>query len=166
MKFRIRCAELGDLDTLEQLWLQWMDEIKDELEIPLLPEAGTYFRNIAGTGIITGASPIYVAETQEVQGFILGQTVTPQPPFQPETYGYINYLYIRPEARGQGLGQSLVRSLMASFVQRGLRQIEIHVYAANEQGYRFWQKIGMTPLGHRMGCRLNAAIKTMEEKHG
>lgn len=154
MKYRIRKASFDDVEILGQLWDEWMETEAPGMETPLLPDAGVFFRNLSGTGILTGASIMYLAETQGIDGFIQGQVMTPHPPFQPEPYGYISYLYVKPEARGKGLGKALVRSMMAAFSDRGLCRVELHVYASNPEGRGFWERMGMLPLGYRMGCPL------------
>lgn len=166
MRFRIRNANLSDLKVLGTLWEEWMRIAAADFETPLLPDAGDFFSNMTGTGILTGAYIVFVAETEGIDGFILGQVMTPEPPFHPVPYGYINYLYVAPHARGRGLGKALVQSLMAAFAGRGLSRVELHVYASNTTGRSFWEAMGMHPLGLRMSCSLdNGENNACEENH-
>lgn len=56
--------------------------------------------------------------------------------------GYIYHLAVATEFRGSGLGRQLVRRVLESLRERGIRRCHAMVYAENESGRRFWARVG------------------------
>ena len=63
------------------------------------------------------------------------------------THGvYLEDLYVRPELRGSGYGQALLRSLAQVCLERGYRRLEWWVLDWNEPALGFYRSIGATPM--------------------
>ncbi|MGH3738824.1 MAG: GNAT family N-acetyltransferase [Micromonosporaceae bacterium] len=77
---------------------------------------------------------------------------------------YLEDLYVRPEARGTGLGQRLLATLAAICVRRGYRRLEwwvLHWNPARE----FYHAIGASPMDEWVPYRLEAApLRKLAEK--
>jgi ribosomal protein S18 acetylase RimI-like enzyme len=56
--------------------------------------------------------------------------------------GFLYHCAVARHARGKGIGRELVRQSIAALAARGMRKCHIFVLADNEEGRRFWQKIG------------------------
>ncbi len=56
--------------------------------------------------------------------------------------GFLNHLAVAPSCRRKGVGQALVRHSLAALARQGMRKCHIFVMADNEEGKRFWQRIG------------------------
>jgi len=54
--------------------------------------------------------------------------------------GYLHHLAVAKSHRGQGLGSNLVEICLRNLTQLGITKCNLHVFAANEAGLRFWQK--------------------------
>jgi GNAT superfamily N-acetyltransferase len=59
---------------------------------------------------------------------------------------YLEDLYVRPEARGAGLGKGLLVALAALAVERGCARLEWSVLDWNEPSIRFYRAMGARPL--------------------
>ncbi|MEJ5977423.1 GNAT family N-acetyltransferase [Novosphingobium sp. PS1R-30] len=59
---------------------------------------------------------------------------------------YLEDLFVRPEARGAGLGKALLAHLAALAVQRGCARLEWSVLDWNEPAIGFYGKLGARPL--------------------
>jgi len=59
---------------------------------------------------------------------------------------YLEDLYVRPEARGQGVGQRLLGWLAATAVSRGCGRLEWAVLDWNEPSIGFYRKLGAVPM--------------------
>ncbi len=59
-----------------------------------------------------------------------------------EKCGYIALLAVVPEAEGQGVAQSLVSEAERWAQQLGYTRLALDVFASNERGLRFYDKIG------------------------
>lgn len=59
---------------------------------------------------------------------------------------WLEDLFVRPEARGLGLGQALLRELAALCVDRGYARLEWNVLDWNTPALDFYRQLGANPL--------------------
>jgi GNAT superfamily N-acetyltransferase len=59
---------------------------------------------------------------------------------------YLEDLYVRPEARGHGVGRRLLTWLAGTAVSRGCGRLEWAVLDWNEPSIRFYRNLGAVPL--------------------
>ena len=59
---------------------------------------------------------------------------------------YLEDLYVRPAARGAGLGKALLGSLAGLALERGCGRLEWSVLDWNEPAIGFYQRLGARPL--------------------
>ena len=59
---------------------------------------------------------------------------------------YLEDLFVRPDARGRGVGQALLRYLARLAVDRGCGRFEWSVLDWNESAIRFYRSLGAQPL--------------------
>jgi len=59
---------------------------------------------------------------------------------------YLEDLYVRPEARGEGHGKALLQHLAATAVDRGYARVEWSVLDWNEPSINFYKKLGAVPM--------------------
>ncbi|THJ67396.1 GNAT family N-acetyltransferase [Arthrobacter echini] len=57
---------------------------------------------------------------------------------------YLEDLYVRPEARGAGLGKALLAHLASIAAERGYARVEWSVLNWNEPSIRFYESLGAT----------------------
>ncbi|MFH5824328.1 GNAT family N-acetyltransferase [Georgenia sp. AZ-5] len=58
---------------------------------------------------------------------------------------YLEDLYLRPEARGRGLGKALLRTLAELAVERGYARVEWSVLNWNAPSIAFYESLGARP---------------------
>jgi ribosomal protein S18 acetylase RimI-like enzyme len=56
--------------------------------------------------------------------------------------GYLHHLAVAPEVRRAGIGRALVARSLEALRVRGVRRCHIFVMAGNEDGRRFWERVG------------------------
>jgi ribosomal protein S18 acetylase RimI-like enzyme len=54
--------------------------------------------------------------------------------------GYLYHVVVKPQFRGRGIGQSLVRYCLAGLAGQGICRCHVFVFADNALGNAFWQK--------------------------
>lgn len=59
---------------------------------------------------------------------------------------YLEDLFVRPEARGSGLGKALLKRLAALAVERDCARLEWSVLDWNEPAIRFYKSLGAKPM--------------------
>ena len=67
---------------------------------------------------------------------------------------YLEDLYVRPEARGEGHGKALLQHLAATAVDRGYARVEWSVLDWNEPSINFYKKLGAVPMDEWSTFRL------------
>lgn len=68
---------------------------------------------------------------------------------------YLEDLYVRPEARGRGLGRSLLRELARICVERGYERLDWQVLDWNDEARRFYASLGAHALTSWVPYRLS-----------
>lgn len=56
--------------------------------------------------------------------------------------GYLYHTAVDPEERGHGAGSTLVNAAMAALEDEGVKKTALVVFADNESGNAFWEKLG------------------------
>jgi GNAT superfamily N-acetyltransferase len=59
---------------------------------------------------------------------------------------YLEDLFVRPEARGSGLGKALLKALAVLAVERDCARLEWWVLDWNEPAIKFYKKLGAKPM--------------------
>ncbi|WP_067985144.1 GNAT family N-acetyltransferase [Nocardia caishijiensis] len=67
---------------------------------------------------------------------------------------YLEDLYVRPEARGTGLGRALVAALAAEAVTHGYSRVSWSVLTWNTPSIEFYRSLGATAQDEWIGYRL------------
>lgn len=62
--------------------------------------------------------------------------------------GFIDDLYVRPGARGRGVGAALLTAARTSAEQRGVRALHVEVGPDNDTARRLYGRAGYTDSGH------------------
>lgn len=58
--------------------------------------------------------------------------------------GYISHTAVREDAQRQGVGTALVEAVLEALQDEGIRKVALVVFARNEKGNAFWEKLGFT----------------------
>ena len=67
---------------------------------------------------------------------------------------YLEDLYVKPEQRGRGIGESLLQRLAQLAVERGCGRFEWSVLDWNENAIRFYERMGATVMPDWRICRV------------
>ncbi|MDX6526249.1 MAG: hypothetical protein QOI43_1760 [Gaiellales bacterium] len=59
------------------------------------------------------------------------------------TSGFVKDLVVHESWRGQGLGEALLRHVLATFAARGAPAVELKVEATNSNAVRLYERVGM-----------------------
>ena len=145
----IRPAGPGDVDTLVEM-------IRDLAEYEHSADSVEIDRTMLETTLF-GDSPSVFAHVAEERGRILGMAIWVKN-FSTWTgrHGiYVEDLFVRPEARGAGIGQQLMVELAAIAERSGYRRIDWSVLTWNEPARRFYRALGAVPQEEWIGYRLS-----------
>ncbi len=124
----IRTMRIEDYDAVYALWLSCagmgLNDTDDSRE-----GIGRYLRRNPET--------CFVAEED---GKILGAVLSGHDGRR----GHINHLAVAPEYRRRGLGRALTETALDALRRQGIAKVNLLVFAANEEGGAFWERLGFT----------------------
>lgn len=127
-KGTIRVMEIGDYDAVYDMWIH-------------TPGMGlnTTDDSCGGVEKFLRRNPhtCFVAEAdRRIVGVILSG--------HDGRRGYIYHTAVRPEYRRQGIARALVEHAMQALEKEGIQKTALVVFARNEAGNAFWEKLGFT----------------------
>ena len=70
-------------------------------------------------------------------------------------YAYVSELYVREEARGQGIGRALLLEAERHAAARGVGRLMIGVLAGNARAEALYRRMGFAPHAIEMAKRLS-----------
>jgi ribosomal protein S18 acetylase RimI-like enzyme len=56
--------------------------------------------------------------------------------------GFLHHLAVAPSCRRKGAGRALIARALIALAAQGMRKCHIFVIGANEEGKRFWRRVG------------------------
>lgn len=93
-------------------------------------------------------SRYFVAEKEE--SLLGGAGIFPTPGLEADTCELVK-MYLLPQARGQGLGRTLIQTALAFAREAGYRRVYLETMPELEQAIRVYEKFGFAPLQKPMG---------------
>jgi GNAT superfamily N-acetyltransferase len=144
----IRTAAEDDLDTLVQL-------IHDLARFEQSPDSVRIDRGLLHAALF-GDSPTVFAHVAGEGGDILGMAIwfLNFSTWTGRNGIYLEDLYVRPEARGRGIGRSLIAELASIAHRSGYSRVEWSVLDWNEAALRFYRSLGAEQMDEWTVCRL------------
>ena len=61
-----------------------------------------------------------------------------------DRYGYVGFVYVRPEHRGKGVARQIINGLSEWALSQGISEIRLDVYAENASAIRAYEKAGFS----------------------
>ena len=80
--------------------------------------------------------------------------------------GHVSLVYLRPEARRQGLGKELLRALVPFFREAGVEQVTLGVDLSNEQALAVWRRLGFVEIQRILSADLAALESRLAQGGG
>lgn len=140
----VRRATLEDLPLVLELRLALLAEHADSPVYgrlrPDVRERATrlYRRQLSSPGEV-----IFLAQRDGVVvGILRCLDAVGSPLTEPERYGYISSVYVRPEARRGGVLRALMRAAERWCGRRGLEELRLHNAAGNATAGATWERLG------------------------
>ncbi len=145
----IRPAQEADVEALIQL-------IRDLAEFERLPDSVEIQPEQLRSALF-GPSPDVFAHVAAEGGRILGMAIWFRnfSTWTGRSGIYLEDLYVRPEARGRGVGRALVAELATVAHRAGYGRLDWSVLDWNESAIRFYQSLGAVPMDEWTGYRLS-----------
>jgi len=152
----IRDASAADLPLVRELFREFMHELGDLPHRDDDTEADLA-KIEAGLG-----KKVHVL-LAEHDGVPAGLAVADK---QGTRVGYLGSLYVRPNARGNGLSSELVREVIARLRAEGVEVLELDVLAANEAARAIYERWGFAPVQLNLAAPIDALEQRLVRADG
>lgn len=83
----------------------------------------------------------------EIEGEIIGYSITCVEYFEGELVGHVHSIAVDPVCRRRGVGRMLMEETFRKLHEHGIRSVILEVSATNEPGLSFWKSLGFSPVG-------------------
>ncbi|OJJ19580.1 hypothetical protein BKI52_22495 [marine bacterium AO1-C] len=142
MDIDIRVATLDDLATLNE-FQQALIQVERPMDASLRQEGLMYYYDL-GKLIKSEKSDVFVAcQQDEIVGSGYGLIKSHERDiFVTKEYGYIGFMYVKEQYRGQGVGQLVLKKLVEWFEVRNITDIRLQVYKNNPKAIKAYEKAG------------------------
>lgn len=148
----IRPATLEDLPILLD-FEQHLIEAERPMDVTLKQKEKISYYSLENY-IQADHTEVVVAEIDgKIVGSGYGQIRDRKPFFKQQQYGYIGFMYVTPQHRGQGVSQAVIHYLCDWFRTKNLEEIRLTVYEQNPRAIRAYEKVGFSK--HLIEMRLN-----------
>lgn len=151
MSLSIRPAERADLDIIAEF-------IRDLADYERLAHEVRFDEAVLGDRLF-GARPYAEVLIGEIDGAPQGFALFFHnfSTFEGKPGVYLEDLFVRPEARGSGLGKALLQQLAALAVERDCARLEWAVLDWNEPSIAFYKLLGAKMMDEWTGMRVDGA---------
>ena len=140
-----------DPDTEEPLYLEARREAWTSTHGPHVPFDGEGFLRDARLHLAQSPWGVTVAMAD---GRAAGLVQLDAQRYARDNAGYIPFLYLMPEHRGQGLGIQLIGQAVAHFRPMGRDRLRLRCAPYNTAAQRFYRKYGFVKIGEEQGSRV------------
>ncbi|MCA1919086.1 MAG: GNAT family N-acetyltransferase [Flavobacterium piscis] len=146
----IRPAANTDLPKLAE-FLQTLVDAERPFD-PTLKEGEIFYYDIQEL-IEDKATEIMVVESNnEIIGSGYAQIRSAKPYEKHEVFGYLGFMFVSPEFRGQGISGLLLTALKKWILAQGITEVRLQVYDENEAAVRAYEKAGFKKIVTTMRC--------------
>ena len=73
--------------------------------------------------------------------------------------GELEFLYVRPAARGRGLGVALAKEAARWLAEQGAEVVELDVLASNNAARAIYERLGFAPVELRLATRIDRLVE-------
>jgi ribosomal-protein-alanine N-acetyltransferase len=140
----IRAATADDLTLVRELWEEFGREIPDE---PWREE--DVGEDVGAIEAAVGDGMVLLAEDDGVTtGFAALTRKSPR-------LGFLDVVYVRPDARRRGVAADLVRELVSRLSAEGIEMLELEVLASNSAARAVYERWGLQPVELTLAARVD-----------
>lgn len=148
-----RPAVNEDLPQLNE-FLQSLVEAERPFD-PTLKDGKIFYYEIQDL-ILDKETEILVIEVDnEIVGSGYAQIRSGKPFERYKLFGYLGFMYVKPEFRGRGLNNILLNDLKKWILSKGITEVRLQVYSENDAAVRAYEKAGFKKILTTMRCEIN-----------
>jgi ribosomal protein S18 acetylase RimI-like enzyme len=145
----IRNATADDLPLVRELWRAFSEEI---------PDADWRDDDTAeDLDALPGMIERDVVLLSDDSGLAIGRVAGAR-------FGFLDIVYVKPEARANGVAAALVREAASRLRERGAEVIELEVLESNAQAREIYERWGFAPVEHVLATPIDRLVERLEPR--
>jgi ribosomal protein S18 acetylase RimI-like enzyme len=149
----IRRATIADLPKLAE-FLQFLVAAERPFD-PTLKEGEIFYYDIKEFISDNKTELLVIDYNQQIIGCGYAQIRSAKPYQNHELFGYLGFMYVSPEFRGNGLNNLLLDDLKKWVLSQGITEIRLEVYSENEAAIRAYEKADFKQILTTMRCDIS-----------
>lgn len=153
LKLHFRVATLNDLPTLLN-FEQQLIAVERPMDSSLKQTEPTYYYNLPQLLQSPKAYVLLALHEQQIIGCGYGKIVESTPKYTEALHGYIGFMFVLPNYRGQNVGGQIIEQLKLWFVSQQIKEVILEVYEQNPNAIKAYKKVGFEPVMVMMRCVL------------
>jgi ribosomal protein S18 acetylase RimI-like enzyme len=111
-------------------------------------------------GTLAGKLVLVAEEDGRIAGAAFGDVAVPDRP------AHLNFVYVEPGRRGEGIGRKLVRAFVSAAAAAGAEHVVLDVDTTNEPAQALWRRLGFVEFARRLAAPLPALAERLEPRAG
>ena len=141
MSIKIRKATPKDLPVLLD-FEQRLIAVERPMDISLEQNKKINYYDI-GSFIESDSAELFVATIEnEIIASGYGQIKRNQPEFSYREFGYVGFIYVKDEYRGQGISKLIFNAIFNWFRTKNIVEVKLTVYEENPSAIKAYEKLG------------------------
>ncbi|MBU1046736.1 GNAT family N-acetyltransferase [Patescibacteria group bacterium] len=149
MEFNIEKATLNDLPYIQKLTKNLFEyEIENGFDNNINPEwsYSEEGKEELTERIFSEDSVGFVCKVNnEIVGYLIGLILEEETGRVDSKYGELEHMFINENARGNGIGEKLIKEFKKWTKEKDLKRIKVNVSFKNQKAIEFYKKIGLVP---------------------
>ncbi|QOG00598.1 GNAT family N-acetyltransferase [Flavobacterium sp. MDT1-60] len=149
----IKRATTADLPKLVE-FLQFLVAAERPFD-PTLKEGQIFYYNIEDFISDEKTELLVIDYKHQIIGCGYAQIRSAKPYQNHELFGYLGFMYVSPEFRGNGFNNLLLNDLKKWVLSKGITEVRLEVYSENEPAIRAYEKAGFKQILTTMRCDIS-----------
>ena len=149
----IRRATTADLPKLAE-FLQSLVAAERPFD-PTLKEGEIFYYDIKEFISDNKTELLVIDYKNQIIGCGYAQIRSAKPYQNHELFGYLGFMYVSPEFRGNGLNNLLLDNLKKWVLSQGITEVRLEVYSENEPAIRAYEKASFKQILTTMRCDIS-----------
>lgn len=149
----IRHAITSDLPKLAE-FLQFLVAAERPFD-PTLKEGEIFYYNIEDFISDEKSEILVIDYKQQIIGCGYAQIRVAKSYQKFESFGYLGFMYVSPEFRGNGFNNLLLNDLKKWVLSQGITEVRLEVYSENESAIKAYEKAGFKQILTTMRCDIS-----------
>lgn len=149
----IRPAVNADLPELNE-FLQFLVEAERPFD-PTLKEEKIIYYDIQELIADEKTEVLVIESDNKLVGCGYAQIRSAKPYQNHELFGYLGFMFVKPEFRGRGINNLLLNDLKQWVLSKGITEVRLEVYSDNDPAVRAYEKAGFKQILTTMRCDIS-----------